>query len=81
MARQLFGTDGIRGEANRHPMTADIAFRTGRALAFMVGIGRLGRGPTMKAITPGNTTLLPTSPPPPRARRHRQRFPAVGLHD
>ena len=62
MARQLFGTDGIRGEANRHPMTADIAFRTGRALAFMVGTGRLGRGPAM-AQTAGNATLMPTSTP------------------
>ena len=62
MARQLFGTDGIRGEANRHPMTADIAFRTGRALAFMVGTGRLGRGPTL-ATSQGHATLLPTSTP------------------
>ncbi len=30
---KLFGTDGIRGFANSFPMTADIALRTGRALA------------------------------------------------
>jgi phosphoglucosamine mutase len=29
---KLFGTDGIRGEANKYPMTADIAFRTGMAV-------------------------------------------------
>lgn len=29
----LFGTDGIRGKANTHPMTAEIALATGRALA------------------------------------------------
>jgi phosphoglucosamine mutase len=57
MARQLFGTDGIRGEANRYPMTADIAYRTGRALAFLLGTGRLGRGPQLGATT----TLVPSS--------------------
>ena len=30
---RLFGTDGIRGEANRHPMDAAIAFRVGQAVA------------------------------------------------
>jgi len=29
----LFGTDGIRGEANRHPMDAAIAFSVGQAVA------------------------------------------------
>ncbi len=31
MRRKLFGTDGIRGVANRFPMTADTALRLGRA--------------------------------------------------
>jgi phosphoglucosamine mutase len=31
MARQYFGTDGIRGRANDHPMTADLALRLGQA--------------------------------------------------
>ncbi len=31
MRRKLFGTDGIRGIANRFPMTADTALRLGRA--------------------------------------------------
>jgi len=31
--RKLFGTDGIRGKANRYPMTGDIAFRLGQATA------------------------------------------------
>lgn len=31
--RQLFGTDGIRGVANRHPMTAEIVVRLGQAVA------------------------------------------------
>ena len=29
--RQFFGTDGIRGTANKHPMTADIALKVGMA--------------------------------------------------
>ncbi|MCD6129678.1 MAG: phosphoglucosamine mutase [Deltaproteobacteria bacterium] len=32
---KLFGTDGIRGEANIYPMTPDIAFRVGRAVAYV----------------------------------------------
>ena len=30
---KLFGTDGIRGMANRHPMTAEMAMKVGRAIA------------------------------------------------
>jgi phosphoglucosamine mutase len=32
--RTLFGTDGIRGIANRHPMTPEIALRIGKATAL-----------------------------------------------
>ncbi len=31
MARAYFGTDGIRGQANTHPMTAEVALRVGLA--------------------------------------------------
>ncbi len=31
MSRKLFGTDGVRGRANTHPMTADLALRLGQA--------------------------------------------------
>ncbi|MEM9369583.1 MAG: phosphoglucosamine mutase, partial [Pseudomonadota bacterium] len=31
MTRALFGTDGIRGKANTHPMTSDVALALGRA--------------------------------------------------
>ena len=31
--RRLFGTDGIRGVANQHPMTAEMALSLGRAVA------------------------------------------------
>lgn len=30
--RKLFGTDGVRGKANTHPMTADMALRIGAAV-------------------------------------------------
>ena len=29
--RTYFGTDGIRGQANSHPMTAEVALRVGMA--------------------------------------------------
>ena len=32
---QLFGTDGIRGVANQHPMTVEIATQVGRAIAYI----------------------------------------------
>ena len=31
MARQYFGTDGIRGLANHHPMTSEVALKVGMA--------------------------------------------------
>ncbi|MGL4311815.1 MAG: phosphoglucosamine mutase [Paracoccaceae bacterium] len=31
MTRKLFGTDGVRGRANSHPMTAELALRLGAA--------------------------------------------------
>lgn len=31
MTRKLFGTDGVRGQANSHPMTAELALRLGAA--------------------------------------------------
>jgi len=33
--RRLFGTDGIRGVANIHPMTTEIAMQVGRGVAFI----------------------------------------------
>src|SRR5512144_3327097 len=37
--RRLFGADGVRGVANVHPMTAEIALQLGRALAYVVRNG------------------------------------------
>lgn len=42
--RKLFGTDGIRGEANTHPMTTEIAMQVGRAIAFIVKDSARGHG-------------------------------------
>lgn len=33
---KLFGTDGIRGEANRYPMDASIAFSVGQAVTYLL---------------------------------------------
>src|ERR1700722_16003715 len=38
--RRLFGTDGIRGVANEHPMTPELALQLGRAVAFIAGHGK-----------------------------------------
>ena len=35
MTKTLFGTDGVRGVANIHPMTTEIAMQLGRAAAFL----------------------------------------------
>jgi len=35
MKKQLFGTDGVRGVANIHPMTSEIAMQLGRAVAYI----------------------------------------------
>jgi phosphoglucosamine mutase len=34
MTRRYFGTDGIRGRANVHPMTPDVAMRVGKAVGL-----------------------------------------------
>lgn len=39
MERKLFGTDGIRGEANKHPVTPEIAVKLGKALGKMLTQG------------------------------------------
>ncbi len=33
---RLFGTDGIRGRANQHPITIELAMKTGRAVAKLI---------------------------------------------
>jgi phosphoglucosamine mutase len=52
-ARRLFGTDGVRGVANVHPMTAEMALQLGRALAYVVR-----NGPHRHRILVGKDTRL-----------------------
>jgi len=37
---KLFGTDGIRGKANEHPMVPELLLRVGRAVAHVAGRGK-----------------------------------------
>ncbi|MEE2950698.1 phosphoglucosamine mutase [Fulvimarina manganoxydans] len=39
MARRYFGTDGIRGKANRHPMTPEVAMKVGMAAGIAFNRG------------------------------------------
>ncbi|MBK8251833.1 MAG: phosphoglucosamine mutase [Polyangiaceae bacterium] len=39
-SRKLFGTDGVRGVANVHPMTPETALQMGRAIAFVAQKGK-----------------------------------------
>lgn len=48
--RKLFGTDGIRGEANAFPMTGDIAFRVGQAVAWILQNRTAIQGKTSLAV-------------------------------
>jgi phosphoglucosamine mutase len=41
--RKLFGTDGVRGVANVHPMTSEVALKIGRAVSYVFK-ERHGRG-------------------------------------
>lgn len=51
--RKLFGTDGVRGVANEHPMTSEVALKLGRAIAH---ISR--RGPHRHRIVIGKDTRI-----------------------
>ncbi|MBM4284660.1 MAG: phosphoglucosamine mutase, partial [Deltaproteobacteria bacterium] len=51
--RKLFGTDGVRGVANVHPMTAEVALQLGRALAYVIKTG-----PRRDSVVVGKDTRL-----------------------
>ena len=53
MTRKLFGTDGIRGEANAEPMTAETALKVGQAAAR-----RFRRGDHRHRVVIGKDTRL-----------------------
>lgn len=50
---RLFGTDGVRGVANVHPMTAEMAMQLGRALAYLIR-----NGPHRHRVVIGKDTRL-----------------------
>jgi phosphoglucosamine mutase len=52
-ARKLFGTDGIRGVANVHPMTGEMMLSLGRALAYLIK-----QGPHRHRVVIGKDTRL-----------------------
>ena len=43
MGRKYFGTDGVRGRANQHPMTAEMALKIGAAAGITFDDFRIAR--------------------------------------
>ncbi len=56
MTRQYFGTDGIRGEANSFPMTADMALKVAMATAYV--LREQQNGEHMNRVVIGKDTRL-----------------------
>jgi phosphoglucosamine mutase len=52
---KLFGTDGIRGRANVYPMTGEVIYEVGRALAMVF---RLGGGDSRQRVLIGKDTRI-----------------------
>lgn len=55
--RKLFGTDGIRGTANKAPMTADIALKVGQALGYVLKQQQGRRGSKLTVLIGKDTRL------------------------
>ena len=67
MGRQLFGTDGIRGEAGKYPLDDETVGRLGRSLVrFLQQRGRSGR------VVLGYDTRQSSVPLPPSAPLDRR---------
>jgi len=54
MAKRLFGTDGVRGVANKEPMTAETALKLGRAIAH---VAKLEAGKKPKILVGKDTRV------------------------
>jgi phosphoglucosamine mutase len=52
-SQRLFGTDGVRGEANTFPMTVEVMVQLGRALAYLIR-----NGPHRHRVVIGKDTRL-----------------------
>src|SRR3954462_9855983 len=48
--RQYFGTDGVRGVANQHPMTPEFVTRLGQAAAKVLGMHQEKAGTRLKCV-------------------------------
>jgi phosphoglucosamine mutase len=48
--RQFFGTDGVRAEANQHPMTPEFVLQLGQAAAQVLGAGKNSTEQRLKAV-------------------------------
>ena len=63
--RQYFGTDGVRGVANRHPMTPEFVMRLGQAAAQVLGKGSGQNGDRPRCVigrdTRGSGEMLETA--------------------
>ena len=57
MTRKYFGTDGIRGEANQFPMTADMALKVAMATAYVLRAAKNGAD-QMDRVVIGKDTRL-----------------------
>ena len=55
MTKKYFGTDGIRGRANQHPMTADVALRVAMAAGSVL---RSAKGEPHNRVVIGKDTRL-----------------------
>ena len=58
LARKLFGTDGIRGQANAEPVTPETALRLGRAAGFLLRYKTLGTNSAHPRFVIGRDTRL-----------------------
>ncbi len=58
MAEKLFGTDGIRGTANKSPITPDIILKVGQALGFLLRQQKSNHASNKKRVVIGKDTRL-----------------------
>lgn len=56
-SKRLFGTDGIRGTANQHPMTPDIVLKVGQAMGHILMRDPKRKGRAAKVVIGKDTRL------------------------
>ena len=55
---KLFGTDGIRGTANRYPMTPELVLKVGQALGFVLNQMQSAKKKSRRMVMIGKDTRL-----------------------